>query len=233
MSRTYEEIPAIFYRTPDPDDYLIVVGVVKEGGRIVAHTGAASAIAGNPHQIIGAELSGDYLKCCQRVASDQVPAQWLAALNRYRNRDRDLSDGPMPQRQDKSYEERRETVLMEAFKTTDSTRLSAIAGEWADDPIVLSEVAGNPQTPPDVLQRLARYKRETFDAQDWHRFTESGVRKDALANASTPLGVVREAAHHDPSDEVRAAAQHALAQRAMAKSPHPFATKTQHSDRDR
>ena len=96
MSRTYAETPAKFYRTPDLDDYLIVTGVVKEDGRIVTHVGAASAIAGNPYQVVGEEFTSDYLKRCQRVAPDQVPPEWQAALNRYRDSDLNLPDAKMP-----------------------------------------------------------------------------------------------------------------------------------------
>lgn len=92
-SRTYEDMPAKFYRTPD-QDYLIVSGVFKEDGRILTHTGAVSAIAGNPYQVMGEEFTSEYLKRCQRVAPDQVRSEWRAALNRYRNWD--LPDAKMP-----------------------------------------------------------------------------------------------------------------------------------------
>lgn len=81
-------IPVKYYAAnADRADYLIVTAALKDHvtDRVVGYSGAASAIAGNPHQVVGEEFSSAYLATtCHRVAPDAVPTEWKAVLDRYR-----------------------------------------------------------------------------------------------------------------------------------------------------
>ncbi|WP_139061490.1 hypothetical protein [Sulfobacillus thermosulfidooxidans] len=83
--------------TGDHPDYLLALVALRDPdtNRIVKYGVAASAIAGNPYSVGWTEVTPDYLhQRCRRVAPDEVPETWKAALDSYRLADQ--PDAPMP-----------------------------------------------------------------------------------------------------------------------------------------
>lgn len=81
--RSYKVLAKPRYYRDRAGDFLIVVGVWREDGRISRYDGAAAVTIGKASQVIGWEFSGGYLHRCHRVDAAAVPAVWHQALDRY------------------------------------------------------------------------------------------------------------------------------------------------------
>lgn len=84
IMRTYEVLSRPRYYRAQGGDYLVVVGLWREEGRITRYDGAASIQIGQSRWVSGWEFDRFYLKNrCRRVTSDVVPAEWHRSLDRY------------------------------------------------------------------------------------------------------------------------------------------------------
>ncbi|NMP24497.1 hypothetical protein [Sulfobacillus harzensis] len=83
MMRTYEALSRPRYYRDCAGDFLIVVGVWREDGRVTRYDGAASVTIGVASQVISWEFDAAYLKRCRRVDAAAVPAVWHQSLDRY------------------------------------------------------------------------------------------------------------------------------------------------------
>lgn len=82
--RSYQELARPRYYRDSAHDFLIVVGVWREDGRVVRYNGAASVIVGQSTAVIGWEFDVDYLRQrCRRVDTSAIPSNWRQALDRY------------------------------------------------------------------------------------------------------------------------------------------------------
>lgn len=81
--RRYQALLQPRYYRDRAGDFLIVVGVWKEDGRISRYAGAASVSIGQATQVISWEFDAAYLKRCRRVEDSTVPAVWHQSLDRY------------------------------------------------------------------------------------------------------------------------------------------------------
>lgn len=81
--RSYQALPRPRYYRDRAGDFLIVVGVWREDGRVTRYEGAASITIGATSQVISWEFDAAYLKRCRRVDGSIVPVAWHRSLDRY------------------------------------------------------------------------------------------------------------------------------------------------------
>lgn len=81
---TYQELAQPRYYRDQARDFLIVVGIWREDGRVVRYNGAASVIVAQSAHVIGWEFDVDYIRRrCHRVDAAEIPDDWHRALDRY------------------------------------------------------------------------------------------------------------------------------------------------------
>lgn len=81
--RRYHVLAKPRYYQDRAGDFLIVVGVWREDGRVTRYEGAASVAIGAASQVISWEFDAAYLKRCRRVDGSAVPSVWHRSLDRY------------------------------------------------------------------------------------------------------------------------------------------------------
>ncbi len=81
--RSYQVLSQPRYYQDRAGDFLIVVGIWREDGRVSRYDGAASVTIGRASQVIGWEFDTAYVRRCRRVEASTVPTAWHRALDHY------------------------------------------------------------------------------------------------------------------------------------------------------